>query len=644
MKAEDPNSNNSDSSNKSSTSKENDIKSRLRKNPNKTKSLYTDEQNPKKDKKNSDSYWRDICREIVDILKKEESSDLFRHPAVNSFSSVKDKEIYKQRIPNPRDLGTITKKLKSDNYSPVEFRKDIGLCWSNAIEFNEVNTEAYQCALVLRKLTNELYKEKGMDDIIAKYNNDKENNKDKDSGEEKDVNTNDNTNNSNNNTNDSNNTNDKLNESIGENNTKEKNSKEDDKDSNMSNKSNKDDDSYNESETKKHKLTGKKRHRHNKHKEDKKEKKHHRDKDKDDEDKKEKKEKDKNNDKKRGRRRKKIDNDNIIKISKRKINFEDLIKKYPINFPVIASPEEIDKMAIKKGKNKIKKMIKLNNSGKNNNHNHDKNHNHDLVQPKPEIHKKRGRPPAVNIVENFDNVENNNKKIKYTFDWEFINNNKFDNSNRKLETQLKEEEEEKYEPERRKIENEQMSNYDTNCNGDNIPVKNNNKNKVIKTKILNENIHGTENIQKKKKNEGNKNKINNNSITFNNNVIKEVHINNNDNNNNININSDKENQQDNNIEINANDITIKEIQLLTNANNAVKIVEKGLDKSLDLRIEIARYFDNLTDSNFIDLLVYIENIRPQSIRILENDTIYIDMEAFNEDTFNKVFSYIKNIV
>lgn len=643
MKSEEQESNNSEGSNKSSTSNENDIKSRLRKNPNKTKNLYTDEQNPKKNKKNSDSYWKDICREIVEVLKEDERSDLFRHPAVNSFSTKEDKDLYKQRIKEPRDLGTILKKLKSDNYSPKEFCEDIELCWSNAISFNQVQTEAYQCALALRKVTNNLYKEKGMDDIIEKYNNEKENNKDKDSGEEKDPNTNDNTNNSNNNTNDSNNINDKLNlnESIGENNTnKDKNAKEDDKDSNMSNKSNKGDESYDESEVKKHKLTGKKRHRH-KHKEDKKEKKHHHDKD-NDEDKKEKKEKDKdkNNDKKRGRRRKKIDNDNIIKISKRKINFDDLIKKYPINFPVILAPEDINKMAIKKGKNKIKKMIKLNHTTKNKDKNHEKNHNnHDIVQPKPEVHKKRGRPPAVNIVENFEKPEINNKKIKYTFDWEFIKNNKFVSDNKKLEAQLNDEEE-KYEPERRKIENEQMANYDTNCNEDNIPVKNNNKHK---TNYQNSNINGIEIAQKKKKNDGNKNKgnnISNNISNINDNVvIKEVHINNNDNN----TSTDNENKQQNNIEITANDLSVKEIQLLTNGNNSVKVVEKGIDKNLDLRIEIARYFDTLNDSNFIDLLVYIENIRPQSIRLLENDTIYIDMEAFNEETFKKVFTYIKSL-
>ena len=605
MKLEEQESNDNDGSNKSSSSKENDIKSRLRKNPNKTKNLYTDDSHPKKNKKNSDSHWKEVCREILDILKKDEKSDLFRQPAVKSFSSPEDKEFYRQRIKEPRDLGTISKKLKSDNYSPKDFCDDIELCWSNAISFNEENTEAYQSALYLRELANKLFKEKEIEEIIDKYNNLKENNKD--SGEEKDVNTNDNTNNSNNNTNDSNNTP----ESMDNNNAKDKDksTKEDDKESNISNKSNKDDESYNESDNKKHKMTGKKRHRH-KHKD--------KDKNKDKEDKKV---------KKRGPRRKKIDNDNIIKISKRKINYNDLVKKYPINFPVLLSPDEIDKMAIKKGKNKIKKMVKLTNYGKN--QNHDNNNN------KTEIHKKRGRPPAINIV---NTIETNNK-ISYKFDWEFLQNN--NKENKKIEEQINYEDN-KYEIDRRKIENEQMSNYDTNCNGDKFPM--NHKHKAVNHNI---NINGTENMPKKKKNEGNKNKINNNnnnvSIITNNNPIKEIQINNNDKNKNKNNESDK---KVNNVEINNNnnDISIKELDLLTNINNAVKIVEKKVDKSLDLRIEIARNFDALTDSNMIDLLVYIENIRPQAIRILENDTIYIDMEAFNEDTFNRVFDYIKNFV
>ena len=75
------------------------------------------------------------------------------------------------------------------------------------------------------------------------------------------------------------------------------------------------------------------------------------------------------------------------------------------------------------------------------------------------------------------------------------------------------------------------------------------------------------------------------------------------------------------------------------SNNSGK--DKKEDKNMQLRIEIAKYFDNLTDNNMIELLVYIENIRPQAIRLLENDTIYLDMEAFNDETFIKVFEFVK---
>ena len=101
-------------------------------------------------------------------------------------------------------------------------------------------------------------------------------------------------------------------------------------------------------------------------------------------------------------------------------------------------------------------------------------------------------------------------------------------------------------------------------------------------------------------------------------------------------------QKSNNVSI---DNSINEIKMVNDMNNtSVKIVDKANDKNLEMRIEIAKNLDNLTDSNMIDLLVYLENIRPQAIRILENDTIYIDMEAFNEDTFKKVMDFIKNYI
>ena len=627
-KVEEQESNDNEASIQSSTSKENDIKNQLRKNHNKKKVNHEGDLIPKKVKKVSGSYWRDPCKDILEILKKDEKASLFRHPAVKSFRSQRDKEYYKEKIKEPRDLGTITKKLKHENYTPKEFRNDIELCWSNAISFNEDDTEVYKYALYLKDLSDKLFKEKGFDYILEKYNNEKDKETSNSVAEEKDLNMNDNTNNSNNNTNDSNNTGDKINfNEILENGIKEKNgvnSEENDsgndkvikkdkkrKDSietNSSVKSNKDDDSYNGNKHKKHhhhKLTGKKRRRHRHKKEDEGE-----DKDKDKEKTKEENNDEEKKEKKRGRKRMKIDNDDIIKISKKKINFDDIKKKYPINYPVIASPEEIEKMTQKKGKNKIKKMVKLNNK------NHD---NH---------HKRRAKNANNNKVNNINIVEKD-KKATYKFDWQPLEkDNEQDVDYILIDNQN--------ESDRRRIENEQMANYDINCNSDNtpnVPLK-------LKNTITNHsNINSiTEVPQKKKKNEITKNK---NIINNNINDINNVNINNNETDENKNINNIEIVQKSNNVSI---DNSINEIKMVTEPISTVKIVDKSYEKSMELRIEIARYFDNLTDSNMIDLLVYIENIRPQSIRILENDTIYIDMEAFNEDTFNRVIEYIKNIV
>ena len=631
-KVEEQESNDNEGSCQSSSSRENDIKNRLRKNHNKKKVSNTDEIVQKKAKKVSGSYWREPCKEILDRLKKDEKAALFRHPAVRSFAKQEDKEFYKEQIKEPRDLGTITKKLKNENYTPKDFKNDIELCWSNALTFNENDTDVYHCAEYLKEFSDKLFKEKGFDELLEKFNNEKENNNNAD---DKDMNTNDNTNNSNN-TNDSNHTGDKLNlneSGLLENGLKEKNGdNNEDNDSDKIKKkekkrkyssdtnSNKEEESYIDSDSKKHhhhhhKMTGKKRRRHR-----------HKDKENDKEKPKEENNGEEKKEKKRGRKRKKIDNDDIIKISKRKINFEDIKKKYPINYPVIASPEEIERIAKKNGKNKIKKMVKLNNTNKN----HDNHH-------KNENHKRRGRIPnnKVNKANNINTVnsEDKNKKITYQFDWEYLEKGE----KQKVDYILIDN---KNDLERRRIENEQMANYDINCNSDNVKVTHRYRN----TNITHNNINEvTENIQKNKKNEISMNQNTNNYNNNSNNNDNNVAINNND----IEINSDINNI--NNIEIvqksnNASmDNSINEIKMI-NENNAVKVVDKGYDKSLELRIEIAKNFDNLTDSNMIDLLVYIENIRPQAIRILENDTIYIDMEAFNDDTFNKVLDYIKNVI
>ena len=139
MQIEETKSNDYELSSNTSGKGENDIRSRLRKNPNKTKFLYTDDFSEKKSKKKENSSplnMKEVCRGILEIIKKDPKSELFRQPAIKSFADQKDKEIYKRRIKEPRDLGYIAKKLKGPNYSAKEFYDDLELCWSNALLFN----------------------------------------------------------------------------------------------------------------------------------------------------------------------------------------------------------------------------------------------------------------------------------------------------------------------------------------------------------------------------------------------------------------------------------------------------------------------------------------------------------------------------
>ena len=158
--------------------KTNDIRSRLRKNPNKIKPLYLDEYPEKKRKKKESIVSHDekeVCWKILEILKKDEKSILFRQPAIKAFNDKEDRDYYKQQIKEPRDLGNITKKLKSIKYNAKEFRDDLDLCWSNAILFNDNETEAYKNAEYLKDLCEKLFKEYGLYDFINKENDENKN-------------------------------------------------------------------------------------------------------------------------------------------------------------------------------------------------------------------------------------------------------------------------------------------------------------------------------------------------------------------------------------------------------------------------------------------------------------------------------------
>ena len=588
MQIEESKSNDYGASQNASGKGENDIRSRLRKNPNKTKFLYTDDFSDKKSKKkemSSPLNMKDVCRGILEILKKDPKSELFRQPAIKSFSDQKDREIYKRRIKEPRDLGYIAKKLKGPNYSAKEFYDDLELCWSNALLFNDNDTEAYHCATYLKELSSKLYKEKGLFDVI---------NKEKE--KEKETNSNNNAS-SNTNTNDSMNTPNKTPSKINKNNNSNKKDNKGNKEqdnsektdtissnSNYSSKSNKSNrkntDSSFSSELKNN--LGRKRKRQKK-KEDK-------NNDKNDE-KNKSLEKDKKLTHKRGRKKKikstnEESNQESIQTPQSKLSFDDIKNKYPINHQIISNLDDIDKII----QNNKSDSVNESKSGKNLSKNNPNNTNHSNHHTS-ELHNKKKRKNS-NTNNNSINLnllsKEDKKKVFYEIIWEIYNGNNPFNSNTPEEPNKNNQNNNDnniflYNPNKYKIENKEMLNYDNNCNKEN----------VYNVVSLNEGKKHTQSETGSKS-------------------------------------SKQQNSQNNNDTKNANN------------NNAVK--DKKDDKNMQLRVEIAKYFDNLTDNNMIELLVYIENIRPQSIRLLENDTIYLDMEAFNDETFIKVFEFVKKHV
>ena len=451
------------------------------------------------------------------------------------------------------------------------------LCWSNAQLFNENNTVVYHDAVYLKELCNKLYKEYGLFDIINK---------------EKEIESNTNIN-----SNDSNSLNDKNKNENKDNKSNESRTK--DKSENISinsNKSNNETESYNNndssysSELKNNKMIGKKRKRKKKE-----EVKNIETTIKEDEDELE--DKDDNektiNYKKGRKKRSKLAIDEVKEIpvaktkkSKNKTSLEDIKKKFPINFPVISDLNDINKISHKRKSisqnrgNNTRNLLSTDNSK--NHQNSGNNYN-----------KKKQTPKVQNNRNNFNiNMigENDKRRIAYEFIMDIFKS-KFPIQNFETQKNNDKNNYDTYEPEKHKIECQELAKYDNNCN--------------------NENVHKMETkIQKKK--QSNNSDLNKNNYAQNMNNI------------NSNINSGR------------------------SMNNSINISDKVIDqkdeKKMQLRVEIAKYFDNLSDNNMIELLVYIENIRPQSIRILDNDTIYIDMEAFNEETFNKVFEFVKKFV
>ena len=101
-----------------SKSKENSIRNRLRKNPQKAKTIYSaNEIISNEQLKSIPEKELKICKFILEKIKKHEKSSSFRQPAIRSFQSQRDKEFYKSIIFHPQDLGHITHPIRNYAYS-----------------------------------------------------------------------------------------------------------------------------------------------------------------------------------------------------------------------------------------------------------------------------------------------------------------------------------------------------------------------------------------------------------------------------------------------------------------------------------------------------------------------------------------------
>jgi len=584
----------------------NDIRSRLRKNPNKTKPLYSDEYTDKKNKKKAvfPPNEKEICKTILDILKKDEKSTLFRQPAIKAFTDKEDRDYYRQQIKEPRDLGNISKKLKSSKYSSKEFYEDVELCWSNAQSFNDIETEAYKNSVYMKDLSNKLYKEYGLLDIINK----KENNTISDNITE-------------------NNDNNEIIDNTTDNN-ENKNGKVHDND-NDSNKTNSNILNNNEAKIKK---VGRKRKRYN----------------------------DINdnwadNDKTLKKFGKKgVNNDHegknsIASNSSRTIRSTifDIKQKFIVNHPIVTNPDEIEiilkSMKSNKGninkRNNITNLFKKNNSRKSK-----KTHFH---------HKKKqhlGHLKNLEKIKNkkFDEKYNNKEIIRsINYEWnEIMRFNKsiyyyINNKNDNLKEKINDEDMKININNNYKSNNSQNDKENNNSNNHNMfNVYNYLDNNIIidnqKNNIINLNLNL--NLEKSIKEE------NEDMTKFDYNCNAE-HT--------LDLEAMNENRRKSYLKqsMESSDMNRINSQYSSYNNNLEQNYQnylgrrnnsrKAMDKNFKLRNEVAKYLDKLSDNNMIELLVFIENIRPQSIKELANDTIYINMELFNDDTFVKVIDFLK---
>ena len=521
MKNEDQKNNAEASGEKQNNSTTNDIRSRLRKNPNKTKLLYTDDFTEKKNKqkKNPDlQNSLEIAKNILEELKQDEKSALFRQPAKRSLENEKDRNVYTSKISEPKDLGNITKKIKSKKYSLKEFFDDLELCWSNVEKFNDENSEAFANAKYMRELSHKLFKEKGVLDLVFNTKNSVKEENNKFSNPQIEVNE------------------EPIKTPINNNNVGKKRKR-----TETSNEAEKvksfDNANFNFNNT--------------------------------------------NNDigknKKKGNTSKNILS---IKDVKAKLNIKNDVPFLTTisNIPTLFGQKPLDNL------NNI-----FNNPSHKNHHtsvahfiNKDKNNNVRIFK--------------ISDLEKYRKIIFEWKEeIKPTISKKFLI--------QKTNTDIPNSEKEK----------KQMNLFDENCNIENIYDLSSYKGYLNKTTI--------------QKNE----QFIKQSLKYDNN--------NKQNNYNYNTNKTALNKQTGNYN-NIHNNNIREYKEIGNQNIKKATTEKE-NEYLKMKNLIAKQLDKLTENNIIDVLVYIENIRPNAIKLFPNDSIYIDMDLFSTETFDKLTVFLK---
>ena len=577
---------------------ENEMRSKLRKNPKKTVLLYSQENLNKFEKKKKKSDLKDedlkLMKNIVDKLKSNPKSYFFKASPLKQFETKKDKDIYKQVIHHPMDLGCVMRKITNFKYNSFqEFYDDLNLIWDNAQLYNQNGSDIYVYAGCMRQYMDKLFKEKELDDKVVhkeniyndfmdeNYSDSQIINKDKvieddeneNDNEEKDIDK------------------DKDNENNEDNEDNEDNDEEKDKNIGQNLEINVISDEPNNNS-----MIGKKRkYRRHKHKT---------------------KNKNKNKDK---------DKINKINDEEELTPIIDIKKSEDIQDSLeTKNPENSTSICKKRTKTTyIASASQFTKSKINNKHLNEKNYNENLEDLKK-------------LQEKTNDMKKNNNKS------DIIEKDKDKNKDKDVLKEKYNIDAENYEIEEKHKNQPQEESSDKNINKENKKEKEKEKDTSNSNKELISEIsqNSNENNNKTKKDSTITNLSNSGSNITNENIQHD------------NINNNEEKKNDNNYNNkNIDNNLVPQIEYITENNyRTEELLKRKEDETpwTDEKIKlyahkIARKLDKLYDEDMFDLMEYIESIRPEAV-VDNGKYVNIDMTRFVGETYVKVLNYIENII